>query len=235
MPSPESPRRLLVRFGLLSLPPVAAAGAVLATAVEVRGAAGLSGIVAAALGAVWVVLLPLVLAASAPLRRCAEANERLASRDGLTGVANRSAFDERLDRALATGEAVPLMIIDLDRFKEVNDRRGHLAGDALLRTVAARLVRAVRAGDVVARLGGDEFAVLLGDGLGPDALEALAARVVAEIAEPVLVRGGEVRPHASVGVAVGRPGERRDELVHRADAAMYAAKGGPAGYAVAPA
>ncbi|MFP5252553.1 MAG: putative bifunctional diguanylate cyclase/phosphodiesterase [Actinomycetes bacterium] len=157
-----------------------------------------------------------------------------ASHDVLTGLANRRLFENRLTDALAegasTGHRTGLLLLDLDGFKEVNDGLGHHAGDDLLHQVAARLAETVRATDTAARLGGDEFAVLL-PGL-PDqrAVAELASRVAGVFDEPFMVAGTAARVRASVGVVVqGDAGPGPDELLRRADAAMYSAKRGGGG------
>jgi diguanylate cyclase len=155
--------------------------------------------------------------------------------DVLTGLPNRARYAERLDTAVGDGGPVVAMLVDLDDFKEVNDRWGHAAGDALLRVVAERLTACVRAGDTVARLGGDEFAVLVAepDDIGP---EQIAARMVAAVEAPVLLDGfGEARVGVSIGVAVSGPHTRDgDSLLREADHAMYAVKrAGKGSYALA--
>jgi diguanylate cyclase (GGDEF)-like protein len=157
--------------------------------------------------------------------------------DPLTGLANRSMFNNRLQDALggvgpATGR-LTLMIVDLDDFKQVNDRYGHAAGDEVLVLTARRLRNCVREVDLVARLGGDEFAVLHED--LPDEDVQIAERIVEAIAQPFTVSAGTASVTASVGVVVAR-GERRtcEQLMHDADTAMYAAKhSGKRGYRIA--
>jgi diguanylate cyclase (GGDEF)-like protein/PAS domain S-box-containing protein len=162
--------------------------------------------------------------------REAEAHIRhLAHHDALTGLANRALFRERLGRALAAarrrGGPVAVLCLDLDRFKPVNDTLGHPVGDALLRAVAARLLACVREGDTAARLGGDEFAVLQAGAGQPEAAGALARRLVEALSAPYEVLGHQVVVGASVGVALA-PGDGRDpdELLKRADMALYRAK-----------
>jgi diguanylate cyclase (GGDEF)-like protein/PAS domain S-box-containing protein len=161
-------------------------------------------------------------------RRWEQALEHQASHDPLTGLPNRALFDERLRAALGAsvrdGSAVALLLIDLDRFKAVNDELGHHAGDALLRQVAQRLLDCGRVADVVARLGGDEFAVLL------SSTEAATATVVAhamhtELMHPFRIEGRLVEVGASIGIAIG-PGPDCDAeaLLRHADVAMYTAK-----------
>jgi diguanylate cyclase (GGDEF)-like protein/PAS domain S-box-containing protein len=151
---------------------------------------------------------------------------RQAYHDGLTGLANRSLFRDRLEQALArsarAGGSVAVMILDLDGFKQVNDTLGHDAGDQLLRIVAERLNETVRATDTVARFGGDEFAVLL-DGADEALAVGVARRALATLAEPSAVAGRELQVAASIGIAVHVEGGG-DELVRDADVAMYAAK-----------
>ncbi len=148
--------------------------------------------------------------------------------DGLTGLANRALFLDRLQHALALHardlRPVAVIFLDLDDFKVVNDTLGHAVGDELLVRVAERLTGAVRAGDTVARLGGDEFAVLLEDGGDP---MPLAAKVSASLTAPFTLRGDVVDVHASIGIceldAEDAP-LAADELLARSDTAMYSAK-----------
>jgi len=118
-----------------------------------------------------------------------------------------------------------LLLLDLDRFKPINDAQGHDAGDAVLVAVAARLVQALREVDLVARLGGDEFAVLLRDPAGREAVDMVCRRVIEAIAEPVSHRGVALQVGTSIGVALC-PAEAQDAdtLYKSADLALYAAK-----------
>jgi len=148
-----------------------------------------------------------------------------ASHDQLTGLANRALFNERAEALRAPdvrnrGNAV--LLLDLDQFKDVNDRLGHQAGDQLLKVVATRLRHSVRPTDTVARLGGDEFTIILPDTAEADALAA-AWRIVDALAQPVSIEGQTLRPAASVGVAfsIDKPLET---LLRDADEAMYEAK-----------
>lgn len=143
--------------------------------------------------------------------------------DPLTGVANRRALVESVE-ALADAPRGALLVIDLDRFKEVNDRFGHAVGDGVIRTVAARLEGALGGHGLLARLGGDEFAAVLRDA-DPDAAVALAHRLLAAVARPVQAEGRAVRLEASIGVASSALGVRAlGGLLRCADAAMYDAK-----------
>jgi diguanylate cyclase (GGDEF)-like protein/PAS domain S-box-containing protein len=160
-----------------------------------------------------------------------------AQHDALTGLSNRAAFDQALELALARAERldgpVSLLLIDLDGFKQVNDTLGHLAGDEVLRTVAARLSTASRKGDVVARLGGDEFACLtLGN--TDAALEAMAARILDLILESIPVDGGHAHVGCSIGIATAQGDGSPARLFDDADRAMYDVKRrGKCGFALA--
>jgi diguanylate cyclase (GGDEF)-like protein/PAS domain S-box-containing protein len=151
-----------------------------------------------------------------------------AVRDPLTGLANRSLFEERLRGALSrdarSGGATGVLFLDLDGFKDVNDRYGHGVGDAVLRVVAERLRSAVRPADTVARLGGDEFVVLV-DTATDAGMNTLVDRLKAAVEEPLHVRGVDLVVGVSVGLAVARDGAADPaSLVSRADAGMYEAK-----------
>jgi len=148
-----------------------------------------------------------------------------AARDGLTGLANRTTFHTVLAAALDADpdESVAVLFVDLDDFKDVNDMYGHRDGDELLREVAARLEDATRPEDVCARIGGDEFAVVL-PGADTATAKTVADRVVAAIARPATVNGRVVQLGSSVGVAASTSGLGLEELIHRADVAMYGAK-----------
>ena len=154
----------------------------------------------------------------------------LAHTDSLTGLANRHTLREALATTLQQGEAAALLSLDLDHFKSINDTLGHTAGDQLLQTVAQRLREVTRPGDLVARLGGDEFSVLLAAPIGPAEVDALARRLVASLAQPVLVQGRHLQVGASVGVVrCDGSAEGVDDLLVRADLALYAAKDGGRG------
>lgn len=149
--------------------------------------------------------------------------------DTLTGLPNRALLMEHLDHALARHDRSPadvaVLFVDLDKFKIINDTLGHAAGDELLVTVAQRLRRAVRAGDVVSRLGGDEFVVLCHDIEGADGAVRMARRIEERLSEPFWVKSSPLFVSASIGVALARGHEDRPEaLVHDADMAMYQAK-----------
>jgi len=156
-------------------------------------------------------------------RRREELLHQRAQTDLLTGIANRGALFEALHRRLEDGPGCALLFCDLDQFKVINDEHGHAVGDRILAEAAARLVALVGPEELVARFGGDEFVVLCPD---PDeaALDELVLRVVAEMGRPFVGPEGPLTVGVSVGVAIGRAGESGDELIGRADRAMYGAK-----------
>jgi len=147
-----------------------------------------------------------------------------ASTDSLTGLLNRAAVVAAADALLDRHGALTMLFIDLDGFKDVNDGLGHARGDEVLVTVADRLRQLVRAGDVVGRLGGDEFVVALPGGLDTSRADAVAERVIVALGQPI---GDEppVRVTASVGIAESGEAVSTEEILSRADLAMYAAKG----------
>jgi diguanylate cyclase (GGDEF)-like protein/PAS domain S-box-containing protein len=152
----------------------------------------------------------------------------LATHDALTDLPNRTFFRERLDLALRKAqrshEELVVLVLDVDRFKAINDTFGHLAGDEVLREVARRLVAATPEGDSVARLGGDEFAILL-PGASQEEGASVARRVSERFKIPVGLGNDTVKVEVSTGLAIF-PGEGTDaeSLFRRADAAMYAVK-----------
>ncbi len=177
----------------------------------------------------WLLLFRTVHRASSSLRSQSAENKHLALHDALTGLPNRRLLQDRLDRAVASsersGKTLALMILDVDRFKEVNDTLGHDRGDALLKEVANRLLDVVRDADTVARLGGDEFAVLAPEvGSQLDA-ERLAGRVHSAFDESFQVGDLHLHVESSIGIALlPDHAENGVELMQRADTAMYAAK-----------
>ena len=169
-----------------------------------------------------------------PLKAAQARVEHLAWHDTLTGLCNRAGFQRALERVGVHWPDAVLMMVDLDRFKEVNDRHGHAAGDTVLRESAVRIKLAARPDDVVCRLGGDEFALLL---RGADAAQRaldLAGRLAAALSQLVRSDGLNVPVSASIGHAAF-PGDAADTegLQRAADLALYAAKHGGRGQAVA--
>jgi diguanylate cyclase (GGDEF)-like protein len=158
---------------------------------------------------------------------------RLATSDPLTGLANRALFTDLLEevvaRAARTGRGLAVLFCDLDRFKEVNDEHGHAGGDRVLVEIADRLCTIIRGDDTVARVGGDEFVILCDGSSDPDALAALAERVIEAVHQPIAVDGDEVRVGISIGVAIAdqtadQPAVSGDRILTLADQAMYRAK-----------
>ena len=148
-----------------------------------------------------------------------------ATHDSLTRLANRALFESRLESAvLPDPTGTGLIFLDLDDFKTVNDTLGHATGDALLKTIAARLQREVRSTDLAARLGGDEFAILVEHCPDEATLRALAERILVAIRAPVALAGRHLVVHASAGIAFGREGLAGLDLMRDADVAMYLAK-----------
>lgn len=153
----------------------------------------------------------------------------MATHDALTELPNRVLFGERLDKALATAThevGVALLLLDLNRFKHVNDTLGHPVGDRLLKAVAERLTHAVRSGDVVARLGGDEFAVVL---TSPDArveATAVATRIHEALTQPFVLDGHTLHIGTSIGIAIASADADAERLIKEADVALYQAKAG---------
>ncbi len=160
-----------------------------------------------------------------------QATEVAAATDDLTGLPNRSRFTMALASALKGGaqnrHGTAVLLIDLNEFKQVNDTLGHKAGDCLLSAFSLILHASILGSDVAGRLGGDEFAVVLHEIDTLDAIEAVLRRIASATAPPVLIDGAAVLPSASIGIALSGPGELTpDEILHRADLAMYEAKRG---------
>ncbi len=155
--------------------------------------------------------------------------EHLALHDALTGLPNRRLLEDRmanmLERAERNQTQAAILVVDLDGFKQINDKHGHAVGDEFLRAVALRLGKVVRRADTLARSGGDEFTVLVSDILQPDGARILAEKLQLELDRPIAVRHLQLRMSASIGVAVyPDDGKTADSLSARADADMYRAK-----------
>src|SRR4051794_7583312 len=188
----------------------------------------LGGTLIAGLLILWAALLGVSASLSRRLRQQAAANAYLAQHDSLTGMPNRAQFTHRAESAIeqATEERPSaIAVIDLDRFKEVNDTLGHANGDKLLVALADRLAGAVRDVDTLARLGGDEFGVVLAGIHGPSEAVEVLSRIRASLTEPLVIDGLPLTVEASVGFALApQDGADIGTLLTRADVAMYVAK-----------
>jgi diguanylate cyclase (GGDEF)-like protein/PAS domain S-box-containing protein len=163
--------------------------------------------------------------------------ERMALHDALTGLPNRTLLGDRIAQAInaakRSGEAMAVLLLDLDRFKEVNDTLGHVVGDRLLTMIGPRLRRPLREADTVARLGGDEFAILLPGPTDVPAACSIAERIVEAFRDPFVIDDMALELGISIGVALyPEHGEAAELLLQHADAAMYAAKRNGFGFVV---
>lgn len=155
--------------------------------------------------------------------------EYQATHDVLTGLANRNLLSDRIEQAILQARRserlVGVLLLDLDRFKLINDGFGHIPADNLLKAVAGRLARCVRDTDTVSRLGGDEFVVVLGSIDDPDSVASISAKIMRELSLPLNVEGKEVFVTASIGIAMyPRDGDHGEALLRNADVAMYRVK-----------
>ncbi len=162
-------------------------------------------------------------------KKSVEAASRLALEDSLTGLANRAEFHNRFVAMRASahrhGQLLLMLLLDLDRFKEVNDRLGHAFGDALLQQAAQRMRSAIRDTDFIARLGGDEFAVLMPDASSPVVGGTMAETLIESLSRPFQVDEHELHVGASIGVSVcPQDGSELKALFAKADLALYRAK-----------
>lgn len=155
--------------------------------------------------------------------------DHMAHHDALTQLPNRVLFRDRLYHALRIAkrnkQQTGLMFLDLDRFKQVNDSLGHIAGDKLLIEVANRLKQTVRESDTIARLSGDEFAILVEDISDHDTMSCLGDELLANLERPILIQDNEIHISASIGIAMApKDSNEVDDLIRDADTAMYEAK-----------
>lgn len=155
--------------------------------------------------------------------------EKLAHCDALTGLLNRASFNKAMDQSIAAltrdGSRFAVMFLDLDRFKLINDTRGHLVGDLLLAEVAKRIHKCIRENDIVARLGGDEFGIILNTNCKPKLVATLAERVISEISKPYEIDSERYKIGASIGIALAPiHGSNPAQLLGNADLALYRAK-----------
>ena len=167
-------------------------------------------------------------------RRASKDNDRLATYDALTGLLNRHRMAKLLESTLSAFQlqkrACSIMLIDLDRFKQVNDTLGHPAGDALLKQVAERLIKVVGDREKVSRLGGDEFQIILQDQDDRGELGDMADKIIRSLSHPYSIDGSRCIIGASIGIAVSPfDGQSSEDLIRNADLALYAAKGGGRG------
>ena len=194
-----------------------------------KGLLPVLGVLQLVLLTLYLSLFPLLRRVTGRLRGQVEQIEKLALYDALTGLANRRLFHDRLEQAFLSaqrnGAGFSLMLLDLDRFKEINDTLGHHTGDAVLEHLATRLRNVARGSDTVARLGGDEFAlVLLGAQDGASAL-FVAERIRRALEEPFVVEDLTLQLETSIGIAIfPRHGDDAETLLKRADMALYASK-----------
>jgi diguanylate cyclase (GGDEF)-like protein len=194
-----------------------------------KGLLPVLGILQLVLLTLYVSLFPLLRRVTARLRGQVEQIEQLALYDALTGLANRRLFRDRVEQALLSaereGEAFCLMLLDLDRFKEINDTLGHQTGDAVLEQLATRLRGVSRASDTVARLGGDEFALVLPGARDDASALFVAERIRRALEDPFLIGGLRLQLETSIGIAVfPEHGEDAELLLRHADIALYASK-----------
>jgi diguanylate cyclase (GGDEF)-like protein len=195
----------------------------------------IAGVLELVLLALYASFFPVLRRVTRRLRRQLDETEHQALHDSLTGLPNRLLFRDRVEQALLraqrSGEGVAVMLIDLDRFKEVNDTLGHESGDLLLRELGERLATVLRSSDTFARLGGDEFGVVA-PGAEEAALVHVVERILIAIERPFLLGGLELEVGASVGIALyPRDADDVATLVKRADIAMYLAKNTRSRYA----
>jgi len=185
----------------------------------------------------WATLFNLVATASRRLRRQSEENRHLALHDSLTGLPNRTLFLDRAEQAILSAKRQPadvgVLILDIDRFKEINDTLGHGAGDFLLLQVEPRIRPVLREGDTIARFGADEFAVLLPQLDTTDTATSVARRLRRALDQPILIEDLPVAVEATVGIAVApEHGDSAELLVRRADVALHVAKAAKSGFEV---
>jgi diguanylate cyclase len=188
---------------------------------------------AAGLTALYAVLAFIAWSTTRRLRRHATQHEYEALHDALTGLPNRKWFRERAEQAVGGSQRGAIVLVDLDRFKDVNDTLGHHAGDELLRIVAQRLPTHLRTDDTVARLGGDEFGLILSGISGATQVRELLERVREELARQIVLETVPLSIEASFGVALfPAHGDTVEALLKHADAAMYQGKRGISGVVV---
>jgi diguanylate cyclase (GGDEF)-like protein len=179
--------------------------------------------------ALWILLFLVTTVASQRLRKQAADREHQALSDALTGLPNRTMFNDLVQRTILGAQRkkklVSVMLMDLDRFKEVNDTLGHHNGDLLLQRIAQRLQGVLRDGETIARLGGDEFAILIPDVPDRQACVHVAKRLLKTLEEPVVVGGLALQCEGSIGIAIyPEHGKQVEAIMRAADVAMYVTK-----------
>jgi diguanylate cyclase (GGDEF)-like protein len=192
-------------------------------------------ILAAGLVALWVLLFAVTTAASRRLRKQAADREQQALSDALTGLPNRTMFNDIVQKTILGAQRkkklVAVMLMDLDRFKEVNDTLGHHNGDLLLQRVSQRLQGVLRDGEMIARLGGDEFGILIPEIGDRQACALVAKRLLKTLEEPVVVGGLALQCEGSIGIAIyPEHGKQVETITRAADVAMYVTKESRSGY-----
>ena len=245
--SVKEKRRWLIEFALVSLVPIALIWLFLSQSIHssfdnshvgahVRAHAhDLSWELGIAMFALWLLTVGVVAGASQRLRRQAAEKEEQALSDGLTGLPNRTMFQNLIERAMAGAarrkQMGVVMLMDLDRFKDVNDTLGHHNGDLLLQRIGSRLHSVLRDTETVARLGGDEFAILLPDVPDRQSIVPVVRRVLKVLEEPVVVGGLALQCEGSIGIAIfPEHGSTVESVMRAADVAMYMAKENRSGY-----
>jgi len=196
---------------------------------------GLYWLLGGGLFSLWLLVVGVVAGASQRLRRQAAEKEEQALSDGLTGLPNRTMFQTLIERAMAgvgrRKEMGVVMLMDLDRFKDVNDTLGHHNGDLLLQRIGSRLHSVLRDAETVARLGGDEFAILLPEVPDRQSVVPVVRRVLKVLEEPVVVGGLALQCEGSIGIAIfPEHGTTVESVMRAADVAMYMAKENRSGY-----
>lgn len=173
-------------------------------------------------------LLVAVVRDQSPPDRVSEVPRAAEERDYLTSLRGRASLTACLraadERAQTDFDQIAVLFLDVDRFKQINDTHGHLVGDRVLQTIAARLLSCVRPDDLVVRYGGDEFVVLLHGIRRAEQVEQVVSRIAAEIAVPIALADGVLTVSASIGQAIGRDAVSAEDLLDEADRAMYQAK-----------
>jgi diguanylate cyclase (GGDEF)-like protein len=194
-----------------------------------KGLVAVIGVLLLVLVTLYLSLFPLLRQVTRRLRGQVEQIEKLALYDALTGLANRRLFQDRLEQAFLhaqrSGTGFALMLLDLDRFKDINDTLGHQTGDAVLEHLAMRLRDVARATDTVARLGGDEFALILEGAQDSASALSVAERIRRALDDPFVIDAMPLQLETSIGIALSpRHGDDAEQLLKSADIALYASK-----------